>query len=132
MKGMSFPPTKIQEIYCDASTEKTPDKVSFFYKSSIHHDPRHGRLHVDFTLQIKGMPVAYWGYWRSRVSFWLGANAAQPDSAAEFDCYKTGFRLALAEAAKFIQKKYGIASILNPPTDEELFEKYKALGRTNK
>ncbi len=117
---------KVQEICCDATSVNLPDKVSFFYKSTFHNDCAKGRVHVDFSVNVKGTPVAYFGIWRFRVNFWLREETTTVTDEEGFEYYKHGFRLALVEAEKFVASKYKVKSVLTPPSNEELSEKYKS------
>jgi hypothetical protein len=120
--------TAVQHICCDATSVNLPEKVSFFYKSSFHNTSTEGRVRVDFSLNVKGTPVAYFGIWRFRVSFWLPKEISAVTYEEGFEYYKSGFRIALEEAEKFVSEKYRVHSIMPPPTDAELLEKYKAFG----
>lgn len=121
------PPYIVQEICCDATSPYIPDKASFFFKSSYHNVCNKGRVHVDFSLHIIKQPVQPLGIWRCRVNFWLQQTVSDITYKQGLEYYKAGFRLALTEAEKFVQNKYKLNSILLPPTDDELLEKYKAL-----
>ena len=125
----NIPAAKIQQICCDATSLNKPEKVSFFYKSSFHRALAQGRVHVDFSLNVKGIPVAYFGIWRYRVSFWLGADVTDITQEQGFEFYKTGFHLALEQAEKFVHEKYQVTSVMVPPTEELLLEKYNAFGK---
>lgn len=124
---IELPITKTQEICCDATSPNIPDKASFFFKSSYHNVCNKGRVHVDFSLHIIKQPVQPLGIWRCRVNFWLQQTVDEVSYEQGLEYYKNGFRLALAEAEKFVQAKYKLNSILPPPTDAELLEKYKTI-----
>jgi len=127
MTNISF--SNVQEICCDATSPNIPEKASFFFKSSFHkHDLlTKGRVHIDFSLHVIKQPVQPLGIWRCRVNYWLKTEVTEISYEQGFDYYKDGFRRALAEAEKFVQAKYKFNSVLAPPTDSQLLEKYKAI-----
>ncbi len=116
-----------QEICCDATSPNIPDKASFFFKSSYHNACLNGRVHIDFSLHVIKQPVQPLGIWRCRVNYWLQETIADVSYDQGFEFYKDGFRIAIAEAESFVREKYKLNSILSPPADEELLEKYKAI-----
>ncbi len=126
---IDIPLSKAQEICCDATSPNIPDKASFYFKSSYHkHDiTEKGRVHINFSLHVIKQPVQPLGIWRCRVNFWLQREVSDINCEQGFEYYKEGFRRALAEAEKFVHAKYKFNSILTPPTDAELFEKYKGI-----
>jgi len=117
----------VQEIYCDGTSHQMPDKPFFSYKSTFHNDSARRRVHIDLSLHVVNKPSQHLGTWRCRVNLWLPANGNEADSDRWFEHYKTGFRLALAGAAKFVDEKYGIKDILAPQSNEELLARYHAL-----
>ena len=124
---INVPPYLVQEICCDATSSNIPDKASFFFKNSYHNVSEKGKIRVDFSLHIIKQPVQPLGIWRCRVNFWLNATTTEINYEQGLAYYKEGFRRALTQAEKFVQLKYKVNSILTPPTDAELLEKYKAI-----
>lgn len=124
---IKLPSFTAQEICCDATSPHIPDKASFFFKSSYHKACLKGRVHIDFSLHVIKQTVQPLGIWRCRVNYWLQDTVADVSYEQGFEFYKDGFRRAIAEAENFVREKYKLNSIFPPPTDEELFEKYKAI-----
>ena len=126
---INVPASNTQEICCDATSPNIPEKASFFFKSSYHkHDVvAKGRVHIDFSLHVIKQPVQPLGIWRCRVNYWLKETTTEISYEQGLEYYKDGFRRALAEAEKFVQAKYKFNSVLTPPTDEALLEKYKSI-----
>ena len=120
---LHLPVTYVQEICCDATSLVMPEQVSFSYRSSFHN--AHGRVHVDFSVNVKGVPVAYFGIWRFRVNFWLLKEVDAISYVDGFEYYKSGFRIALTAAEKFVAEKYNARSVMPTITDEILWEKYE-------
>lgn len=123
----TLPAYTIQKIYCDATSPRIIEGISFFFKSSYHNVCSTGRVHIDFSLHVIAKPVQPLGIWRCRVNFWFPEKVNEVNDGQGFEYYQQGFRLALAEAEKFVQTKYRVTSILTPPNEAELLEKYKVI-----
>ncbi|MBL0309557.1 MAG: hypothetical protein IPP77_07750 [Bacteroidetes bacterium] len=122
--------TRIQEIFCDSTSDRLPAQPLFTYKSTYHQSAYRDRVFVDFSLFVVDKPSLHLGIWRCRVNFWLPENTDISEELNNLQYYMTGFRRALAEAEKFVFSKYGLQQILAPQTDEQLTEKYETLEST--